>query len=85
MVPMQFVLTSHHRTGCRFFVVVLVIKYNFSRSNFEDGGHDQEEDEPPPVLDPSHPLLAKFQQALKEHLEQQIEHLSGEVAELVLQ
>lgn len=36
-----------------------------------------------PVLDPNHPLLEKFQQALKEHLEKQLEHLSEEVFELV--
>lgn len=36
-----------------------------------------------PVLDPDHPLLEKFQQALREHLENQLDVLSEEVFELV--
>jgi hypothetical protein len=46
-------------------------------SSCQRGGDD------PEVLDPDHPLMKRFQAALKNHLERQYSRLSDEVLELV--
>jgi hypothetical protein len=43
----------------------------------------QLKDDDPEVLDPDHPLMRRFQAALKNHLERQYSRLSEEVLELV--
>jgi hypothetical protein len=43
----------------------------------------QREGDDPEVLDPDHPLMKRFQAALKKHLERQYSRFSEEVLELV--
>lgn len=43
----------------------------------------QREGDDPEVLDPDHPLMKRFQAALRNHLERQYSRLSQEVLELV--
>lgn len=44
---------------------------------------DPEQEENLKVLEPDHPLLERFQRALKEHLEKQIDYLRNEILEYV--
>lgn len=54
---------------------------NFKKNYLTFRKEDTEEQ--PKLLDPDHPLLDKFQRALKEHLQKQIEILNSEIFEYV--
>ncbi|GJQ86909.1 hypothetical protein Trydic_g11780 [Trypoxylus dichotomus] len=54
---------------------------HFELTPYEKKKVDSEQDETLKVLEPEHPLLKKFQIALKEQLEKQIDHLKNELFE----
>lgn len=45
--------------------------------------HRQGQDDEPEVLEPDHPLMLRFQAALKSHLQRQYNRLTEEILELV--
>ncbi|KRT83426.1 hypothetical protein AMK59_3719 [Oryctes borbonicus] len=67
--PKQYFDTNHEGEG------------HFELTSHEKKETGAEQDETLKVLEPEHPLLKKFQIALKEHLERQIEHLKNEIFE----
>ncbi|KAI4455962.1 coiled-coil domain-containing protein 40 [Holotrichia oblita] len=54
---------------------------SFHVSPYEKKEADPEEEENLKVLEPEHPLLERFQRALKQHLEKQIDYLRNEILE----